>query len=479
MRLTRRALLGGAGVLGLGAAAGGTRHLLPPAWAAPALDVTLEARATALPLVAGAAPTPGFGYRLGGAAQDGPYPVLRLRQHQRLRATLLNSLAEHTSVHWHGIRLPHAMDGVPWLTQDPVHPGERFTYDFTVPDTGTFFFHPHCDTVSQLGRGLAGVLIVDGDADNAPFDADILAVVKDWYVDAAGNPAPLTSAAGASKAGTFGAVATVNGIVAPDYTVPPGGDVRLRVLNIDNTRVMQVGLEGAEAWVIAVDGNPVEPWLLKTWRLGPAMRLDLHLRAGAAGSTVTLTDWFAAQPRRLARLRAQGPALARPAFAPRALRAAEVPVPDLEQAETLPMVLSASSGAAPPTSPGVPGLPNYADALCLSADTFWAINQQAWPPTAALALPPPLATLKLGRSYKLEILNTTQFPHPFHLHGHTMLVLESSRGDLPQHLCDTVLVRQRERVTVAFVADNPGDWMVHCHIIEHQETGMMGIVRVA
>ena len=81
-----------------------------------------------------------------------PFPVHRVRRGKRIVATLENRLNEHTTVHWHGVRLPNAMDGVPWLTR-PVYPGERFTYEFTPPDAGTFFFHPHCNTVVQLGRG--------------------------------------------------------------------------------------------------------------------------------------------------------------------------------------------------------------------------------------------------------------------------------------------------------------------------------------
>ena len=88
---------------------------------------------------------------------------------------------EHTSIHWHGVRVPNAMDGVPYVTQMPVLPREQFTYSFAPPDPGTFFFHPHCNTVAQLGRGLAGVLVVEGD-ETEPFDDDVVLVLKDWRV---------------------------------------------------------------------------------------------------------------------------------------------------------------------------------------------------------------------------------------------------------------------------------------------------------
>jgi FtsP/CotA-like multicopper oxidase with cupredoxin domain len=94
-------------------------------------------------------------------------------------------------------------------------------------------------------------------------------------------------------------------------------------------------------------------------------------------------------------------------------------------------------------------------------------------------VPAPLATLVRGRSYVFELSNGTPHTHPIHLHGHTFLVLESNKRRIDPYFTDTVLLRTKERVKIAFVADNPGDWMLHCHIIEHQDTGMMGYVRVA
>jgi FtsP/CotA-like multicopper oxidase with cupredoxin domain len=121
----------------------------------------------------------------------------------------------------------------------------------------------------------------------------------------------------------------------------------------------------------------------------------------------------------------------------------------------------------------------YADIMCLSSKTFWAINKQSWPEQGHQRLPPPLAVLTRGKSYIFELVNRTPHMHPIHIHGHTFTVLDSNKRELPQHLADTVLLTPKERIRVAFVADNPGDWMFHCHIIEHQETGMMGIIRVS
>jgi FtsP/CotA-like multicopper oxidase with cupredoxin domain len=408
-----------------------------------------------------------------------PFPLIRIRRGQRLRATLVNELSEHTSLHWHGMRIANDMDGVPYLTQPPVEPGEKFVYEFTAPDAGTFFFHPHCNTVEQLGRGLAGILLVTGD-ETQPFDADQICVIKDWRVADDGSFLPFITDRGAGRAGTFGTLTTVNGIPAPQtLNVPANGDVRLRVFNLDNTRIVEVGIAGTDAWMMAVDGNPIVPQPLRSWRMGPAQRIDLAFRAPVkAGDKVTLMNYFAAEPQPLAHITSTGRVLSRPPFEPLPLRGADIPRPDLERAETMKFNFSATSIASDLIMPDGSSLP-YADIMCLSSKTFWAINKQSWPEQGNQRLPPPLAVLTRGKSYIFELVNRTPHMHPIHIHGHTFTVLDSNKRELPQHLADTVLLTPKERIRVAFVADNPGDWMFHCHIIEHQETGMMGIIRVS
>ncbi len=412
---------------------------------------------------------------------DGP-TILRIKHGEWVEATLGNRLREHTTVHWHGIRVPIAMDGVPYLTQPPVMPGESFTYRFRPPDTGTFFFHPHCNTVEQLGHGLAGILIVEGD-ETRPHDHDLVCVYRDWRIDAAGRYLPMLTDAGASKAGTFGDHRTVNDQVRPVFKVPAGGDIRIRFLNVDMSRIVDLGVMGAEAWLIATDGNALAPQKLKSWRMGPAMRADLTLRAPAkSGTRIQLVNYYAPQPVVMAELEAVGEALVRPDFEPAPLKPAAIPEPRLDGAETFQLRLSASS--APADLPLDLVLPDgsvlrYADALCLAPRTFWALNGQPWPSQSHEVLPPPLVTFRRGETYIVELINQTPHMHPVHLHGHTFKVLSSSKGDILPHFADTTLVAPKERVKIALVADNPGDWMIHCHIIEHQDTGMMGIYRVA
>jgi FtsP/CotA-like multicopper oxidase with cupredoxin domain len=287
---------------------------------------------------------------------------------------------------------------------------------------------------------------------------------------------PFFTPEGAGKAGTFGTIRSANGMANPEIALPAAGDCRLRLLNLDNTRIMQIGVEGAEAAIVAVDGVALMPTPLTAWRLGPAMRIDVVVRAPADGRVARLVDYFAPEPVPLARLVGQGTARRERSFDPAPLSAGRMAEPDLVNAERLPFEFSATAAQAAIAEAEGAGL--RLDSLCTSDGLFWAINKQVWPAGDHSLIPPPLAELKRGRSYVFELRNATPHAHPIHIHGHSFKWLRSNKQDLPVHHADTVLLQPRERVEVAFVADNPGDWMFHCHIIEHQESGMMGYVRV-
>lgn len=435
------------------------------------LDLVAAERPTALPCFGGA--------RLPlWTFTDSWPPVVRLRLGDRLDATFENRLPrerEHSSVHWHGLRIPNDQDGVPYLTQQPVWPGERYAYSFAPPDTGSFFFHPHCNTVEQLGRGMAGLLIVEGD-ETEPYDADVPIALKDWRLDAAsGAFADFFTPEGAGKAGTFGTVRSANGEANPVIELPAAGDCRLRLYNLDSTRVMQIGVMGADAAVVAVDGVATSPFPLRAWDLGPAMRIDVVVRTPTDGTTAELVDYFAPRPVPLARLAGRGAPRRQGAFDPAPLRAGRIPAPDLTNAGRIPFTFTATATADAVAGAQASGI--FIGSLCSAAGTFWAINKQVWPAVEG-ELPPPLAVLESGKSYVFELQNLTQQKHPIHIHGHSFKVLSSNRRDLPVHHADTVLLGPRERVEAALVAGEPGDWMFHCHIIEHQESGMMGYVRV-
>ncbi|MCK0195520.1 multicopper oxidase family protein [Ancylobacter sp. 6x-1] len=421
-----------------------------------------------------------------------PFKTIRARRGEVLDITYRNGIDEGTTVHWHGIRIQNAFDGIPTLTQPLVQPGGTFRYLVPLDDPGTFFFHPHCDETGQTGKGLAGVLLVEDERDPA-FDAEHVLCLKDWRLADDGSFLAMSEPAGASKAGTYGATRTVNGQPVVELEAPAHGDVRLRILNLDSTRVMDIGVDHGDAALIAVDGHALPPILLDNlpdgvWRMGPAQRIDLHIRMPAAGGTVRLADYRQSSLYTFATLTATSattPAATPAAHAPRpfrpfALPRPQVPRADLKRATRLSFLLQQATDAAvketalPPDDPLAKAL---IDSLCVGSTTYWAIGQQSWPTGTRRNLPPPLAEMTTGRSYRVSINNGSRYPHPVHLHGHVFEVINSSTGRLPHHFADTVLVQPDEIVEIAFVAA-PGDWVFHCHILEHMEAGMMGYFRV-
>lgn len=427
-----------------------------------------------LPIVGGSQPTTDvwcYGNRIPG-------PELRVRQGERVRIVVRNELPEDTTVHWHGIRLPNAMDGVPGLTQPPIKPGETFTYEFTPPDAGTFWYHPHSNSLRQLGRGMAGALIVE-EVTPISVDRDLLWVLADWRLTSdAQIAAGFGNAMEAAMSGRVGNTVTLNGAIADEVPVRAGERVRLRLVNTSLARIMALRFEGHRPMIVAIDGQPCDPHEPDGGRvlLGPAMRIDLVIdMQGEPGRRYQVIDdfynelsyWltklvYEDKPRVRPRPLEQPPSLPRN----------PLPEPDLGAAERHEFRLQGGmmGGGAMMGMGGMRGMSHGAS---------WAINGMSMTGDGHAGMPP-LLTLQLGRSYVLTMRNETAWWHPMHLHGFSFRVL-TRNGSAIRHRqwADTVLVPPRESVEVAFVADNPGDWMLHCHVTDHQVSGMMTVLRVA
>jgi FtsP/CotA-like multicopper oxidase with cupredoxin domain len=415
-----------------------------------------------------------------------PGPVLRARQGDMLRVDVENKLPQPTTVHWHGIRLPLAMDGVPGLSQEPIPPGGRFTYEFALPDAGTYWYHPHWGSAEQVGRGLYGALIV-AERDAPPsWDREALWVLSDLRLD---KEAQITQdfrqPMDLSHAGRLGNTALLNGLLAQSFSVTPGERLRLRLINTANARIFSLLFAGHRPWLVALDGHPVPPRRLGdegTVTLGPGMRADLILDAtGKPGERFMVSDGDARGRRYPLLDLTYGAQQARSPFIGRAvppLPPNPVAEPDLAAAERL--TLSMSGGAMGQlTEVSVDGKTLGLREAFQQHRVAWALNGQAHTEQHH-GHGTPLFSLSLGKSYIIEVSNETMWPHPLHLHGHAFRVLSQdgqALADRPFH--DTVLINPRGRAELAFKADNPGDWMLHCHILEHQAAGMMAVVRVA
>src|SRR4051794_31858971 len=201
-----------------------------------------------------------------------PGPILRVRRGDELRVRVFNDLDDPTTVHWHGARIANAMDGAPYLTQPPIAPGSAFNYRFTARDAGTFLYHPAGDGGEQAARGLYGVLIV-GESEKVEVDRDLTLVFDDWRLTQEGT----IDAADARVGGHL----TVNSTPALDLPVRKNERLRLRLLNASRARAMALRFDRHVAWVMAIDGQPAEPFTARDSRviLGPGNRLDVFLDA--------------------------------------------------------------------------------------------------------------------------------------------------------------------------------------------------------
>lgn len=410
-----------------------------------------------------------------------PSPVLRVKQGQPFQATVTNHLQQDTTVHWHGIRVPNAMDGVPHLTQPPIPPGGSFTYAFTPPDAGTYWYHPHANSLEQMGRGLAGLLIVE-EENTQPFDRDIAWLLQDWRLDDAGQIAGrFGSMMDAAMAGHVGNSVTINGAPTTDLVLRPNERIRFRLANASLARIYALEFSGLRPIVIATDGQPCEPHEPEGGRvlLGPAMRVDLVLDAiGKAGEIHAIRDTFYdGLSYTLCSLRLDGAALRNATLGPvAALPPNPLPAPDLSSAVRQDIILQGGmmgggkmKGMGGMMGQAMPGM---------SGGPVWAINGMSMTGDGASKMEPAF-TLQRGQTCLLAMRNDTAWAHTMHIHGFSTRLLTRNGQPVPHtQWQDTIYLDPADKIECAFVADNPGDWMLHCHITDHQMAGLMTMFRV-
>jgi len=438
-----------------------------------------------------------------------PGPEIRLKRGATVRARLTNALPDETTIHWHGINLVNAMDGVPGVTQEAVKPGGFFSYEFQVPDAGSFMYHAHVG--HQLDLGLYGPLIVESDAavdEPLPYDREYTLMIDDWRdglnvtepgvhggghapgggFDFFGNSgshdgssaspspdagdmsdmgdmnpadtedAPLESGAnpGDRLGGRAYPMYLINGRPAADpqtLDVRSGERIKLRLMNIAADTGFLVAIAGHRMTITHTDGMPVEPVEVEAVRLGMGERYDVIVTAGNPGV------WqLAAVPQ------------AKRGFARAVLRYAEATATAPPEVDLRPTELTGRQAlygelhyAGSRTRPS--GAPDRVHSLVIDGTS--SIGGQRFPD----ADPLPVAA---GEVVRLELRNNASLEHPMHLHGHPFWVgTPDGRGPLK----DTMLVPANGgTASFDFVADNTGHWMFHCHNHYHMENGLARLV---
>jgi FtsP/CotA-like multicopper oxidase with cupredoxin domain len=415
-------------------------------------ELELVAAETVLPLVDGTQ------MRVWSYNGTVPGPTFRVRLGETVRVHFTNKLPQSTTIHWHGVRVPNAMDGVPHLTQAEIGPGQSFVYEFAPKDAGTFWFHPHIRAAEQVERGLYGVLVVE-DAVPLPFTRDVVWVLDDWLRDGSGQiDERFVTPHDLAHDGRWGNVITTNGTTKESLVVGSGDRIRLRLINTANGRVFKPDFSGLDAKVIAIDGmylrQPIPPDGLE---LAPGNRVDLDIDMTSA-------------------------------------RANRIPIVDRYVARAPNHLADVVVGMETPPAPGFPSpahahVPKWSDALLLPAHHDYQLDARRGGPYGiewtidgvamrdhAVA---PSVTLERGKFYRLRFTNASYRIHPIHLHGMFFRLLARNGASVEEPFFrDTVLVHGKESIDIGVVPLDEGRWMMHCHILEHAEAGMMTTIDV-
>ena len=421
------------------------------------LEVKIEARLAEIEIL------PGVRSQVWSYNGSVPGPLLRAKRGDRLIVHFTNHLPEATTVHWHGVRVPSTMDGT-HAVQDPVEPGESFTYDFELPDAGTFWYHPHIDSSAQVGYGLYGPIVVEDPDDPVDVD-DLVLVLSDMSLDDEGQlkPGDDTEWFG-DYFGREGSVLLVNGKVRPKLRARAGLPQRWRVINAARARFFQMDVPGTDLIRIGGDGGLIErPQTFDELLLVTSERAEVLV--SFPGSAAGELEVVAQDPDRfgLGVLEPDQPLFD---VEVEAGRAGHPRVPDVLR-EFPPLDLA-----------GLPTRQIVLGEQAFDGVPHLAINGEVHQESMHHHETPHVAYV--GDTEVWEVLNDTDYAHPFHLHGFSFEVLEVGGRPWPvRELKDSVNVPPRE--TLRFVVtydDRPGLWMFHCHILDHAKLGMMAVLEV-
>lgn len=377
-----------------------------------------------------------------------------------------NHLPVATNIHWHGLSVPNDQDGV----MREIKPGETYRYEFVVPESGTYLYHSHYRPVlDQMDMGLYGAFIVTAPED-AAYSSDNTFVLDDWFLDVRGRRLNGTDRGEMERLGNVETVNGKTGAAIPPLLVKNGQLLKLRFINASTAAVHTLKVTGHTFRVTHLDGHALsEPYLTDTLTLNPTERIDAELEAiGKVGENYTISS-------------------SRPDYG--------MVIPIKYEPGS---VAKVPSPFVPPKAHGYPGIEAKAPDFVLDLNSRmnmsmhsgggemgmdsgsmmqWTINGKSWPNTDPL-------NVKLGSVVKIRLYNNDTknmhpMDHPIHLHGTYFQVVSINGRKPPREMWkDTAAVPAGQFVDIAFRYANPGDWMLHCHIVDHEDNGMMTIVRV-
>lgn len=396
---------------------------------------------------------PGKTIEAWGFNKQLPGPVLEANAGDTLVVRVTNHLAEPTIVHWHGIRIPAAMDGT-GMVQKPIAPGETFEYRFVVPEAGTFWYHSHHNETIQMERGMYGALIVRDESEPVT-DGERIFLIDDMKLDEENNftkPGGFIQRVKETHDGRQGNTLLLSGQENAVIYMNAGQMERWRFINSSSARYFLLHMEGKEFKIIGTDGGLLEhPRTVSEVLITPGERMDIVAGPFNEGETFAIESlpynrmtFLKAKHEKFATVKV-GEAKDSVAFIPDTLRKIE-PLAPQDAAITRKVKLSVGA--------------SLKKGLTFLVNNNVHVNDKV---------------VKVGELQVWEINNARLMDHPFHLHGFFFQVIEEN-GKVPSFKAwkDTYNIKPRTKVKIAWIPDNrPGMWMYHCHIIEHHAAGMM------
>jgi FtsP/CotA-like multicopper oxidase with cupredoxin domain len=396
---------------------------------------------------------------------DIPGPLIRTRVGDRLIVHFTNNLPKPTTVHWHGLRIPIQMDGVPGSSQPDVQPGGSFTYDFVVPDAGLFWYHPHVMSALQVGYGLYGALMVEDLKDPIAVSDELVLVLSDIAIDENGNlQRPDTAGPLGLAFGLEGNHVLANGRKNRQLIARAGAPLRWRIVNAAKSKYIQLDIAeatGKPFTVIGGDGGLQEyPTQQETLVIAPGERVDAIVTpSGVPGTELTV--------RAIPYDRGYGSE-----YLP-IENLFTIALADLPPVTTS-LDLSVTRSITPLERAGATTV--HIDLTLVQAGRTVEYRLNDVPSARVEAIP---ATI--GETQIWTITNHTKWSHPIHLHGFFFQVLDKNGDPLrPLAWKDTVDVPYDQ--TLSFVVkydERPGSWMFHCHVLDHAEGGLMTTVELS
>jgi FtsP/CotA-like multicopper oxidase with cupredoxin domain len=427
---------------------------------------------------------------------------------------VVNQLKVPTSIHWHGLILPNLMDGVPFVTQDPIPPGKSFRYDFPLKQSGTYWMHSHYGLQEQLYN--SAPLIIWTPEERAKADRQVVVMLSDFSFTPAKQilkvlkrrmqptnikespPGKKMEAASSEKKSGMMGGASPNEVVAQKWddqkqrlvrtmlrapeaeidvkydallanrhtlddpeiiSVNAGESLLLRLIAASSNQNFYVDTGGLEAELLAVDGKAVHPIKGNFFQLGVAQRLDLKVTIPKEGGAFPILAQGEG-----AKLLCGIILITKGASVPKLSRTAPVSTAALDNTQEKRL-----RALSPPPDHSI----DHILPAALGGDMaryVWTINGGAYPNNNSL-------NIKSGTRVGIAFTNSTSMGHPMHLHGHDFQVVDIDGEKVSGALRDTLTVPPGSKITVAFDADNAGIWPMHCHLLYHLDTGMFTVVK--